>query len=167
MIRTWVTWVRDASNDTVEHTLVQMNLDYLRPLDSRYISGPSHYGQPNMVGIYFEDPTASVETGMTEAVGTPEGRLCETIHVNPVTMALSPVTGEVVGDALKLFVWKGVYVDYSGGIAVALAHDVDEARRLIWKKRDETPEDRCYAEILRDPDCIHSEPYAITISGGS
>lgn len=32
---------------------------------------------------------------------------------------------------LKLFVWENVLRDYTAGIAFALAHDADEARRLI------------------------------------
>lgn len=36
--------------------------------------------------------------------------------------------------ALKLFVWESVMHDYSAGIAFALAHDSEEARKLIEKK---------------------------------
>lgn len=32
---------------------------------------------------------------------------------------------------MKLFVWDGVFVDYTSGIAFALATDADEARRLV------------------------------------
>lgn len=32
---------------------------------------------------------------------------------------------------LKLYVWQNVLRDYTAGMAVALAHDADEARRLI------------------------------------
>ena len=32
---------------------------------------------------------------------------------------------------LKLFIWKDVLADYTGGIAFALAENVEEARKII------------------------------------
>jgi hypothetical protein len=39
---------------------------------------------------------------------------------------------------LKLFVWEGdgVLTDYTNGLIVALAHDLEEAQRLFYDKCD-------------------------------
>jgi len=50
-------------------------------------------------------------------------------------------------DNLKLYVWEDVLCDYTCGMMVALATDVDEARRLIQLKTDCIPED----DLAREP----------------
>jgi hypothetical protein len=34
---------------------------------------------------------------------------------------------------LKLYVWDGVLTDYTSGMIVAMAYDIDHARRLVCK----------------------------------
>ena len=50
---------------------------------------------------------------------------------------------------LKLFVWSDFCPDYSGGLAVVIAHDETEARKRIVSKIGFTPSDWGTLEILR------------------
>lgn len=63
---------------------------------------------------------------------------------------------------LKLFVWDGVLTDYSSGIMFALAHDVDEARRLIVKACDYVIEE----DLAKEP-TVYTTPVARVLWGGS
>lgn len=63
---------------------------------------------------------------------------------------------------LKLYVWKDYSRDYTAGMAVALAHDAEEARDLIAEehgRRDESLANRPL-EINLD------EPVAFYVTGG-
>lgn len=61
---------------------------------------------------------------------------------------------------LKLFVWENVLYSYTPGLAVALAHDVDEARRLLEEKMGCSP-----ADIAGEPD-VYDTPVAVYVYGG-
>jgi len=62
---------------------------------------------------------------------------------------------------LKLYVWEDVLSDYSSGLAVALAHSVEEARRLIVEKIGAFKE-----EFLVEPKIVES-PRAFFVFGQS
>jgi len=64
---------------------------------------------------------------------------------------------------LRLYVWPGVFVDYTSGIAFALAYDADHARRLIAKSY--VHYDRAMKELAGDPD-VYSRPHGDHCSGG-
>jgi len=52
------TWVQDVKCNAVEELVGRMNREnYPRPRDSKYVVGSSKSGEPDEVGIYFEDPT--------------------------------------------------------------------------------------------------------------
>jgi hypothetical protein len=64
---------------------------------------------------------------------------------------------------LKLFVWEGVLRDYTPGIAFALAHDADEARRLIVAQEYRPGEAR--NEILSGARSIYDDSLQPSIAG--
>jgi hypothetical protein len=98
---------------------------------------------------------------------------------------------------LKLFVWRGVYNDYTEGMACALAKDADEARRIItaatvqwlWNKKKEaegppylitsenwaavTPQnldchmERGLSELSREPEVFECDQRMACVSYGS
>jgi len=78
---------------------------------------------------------------------------------------------------MKLFVWEGAFADYYGGMAVALAHDVREARLVIARKyagqgskRGDSMFGSAMRELADRPEVIrvdeNTKPQAWQISGG-
>jgi len=65
------------------------------------------------------------------------------------------------GTKLKMFVWEHVLTDYTDGLMVALAHDVDEARTLLREKLDGIGE----AYLENEPD-VYETPRAVLVWGG-
>lgn len=64
---------------------------------------------------------------------------------------------------LKLYVWEGVFTDYTSGIAFAMARDVDHARRLIAKEMGLTESDK--SELCTTPKA-YSCPHGGGCRGG-
>jgi hypothetical protein len=64
---------------------------------------------------------------------------------------------------LKLFVWEDVLSDYTPGVAFALAHDADEARRLIVARDYRPGEAR--DEILSGARSIYDAELQPSIAG--
>lgn len=64
---------------------------------------------------------------------------------------------------LKLFVWEDVLCDYSSGIMFALAHDVDEARKVIIEKNRSSSSVKI--DLVADPVVITS-PEGFAVWGG-
>lgn len=62
---------------------------------------------------------------------------------------------------LKLFVWTGFSPDYTSGLAVAIAKDETEARKLIEKKHGYSPSTWGDLEILP-----LTKKTAFSVSGG-
>lgn len=62
---------------------------------------------------------------------------------------------------LKLFVWQGVLRDYTPGMMVALAYDVDHARQLLRESICYSVED----DLSSEPDIV-TEPAAFWVAGG-
>lgn len=53
-----ITWVQDVKRDVAEELKGRMNREnYPRPRESKYVVGSRRSGNPNEVGIYFQDPT--------------------------------------------------------------------------------------------------------------
>ncbi len=63
-------------------------------------------------------------------------------------------------NGLKLFVWEDVLRDYTSGMMVALAHDVDEARALLRKELDYSN------EMNAEPTHVVENPAAFYVYGG-
>lgn len=70
---------------------------------------------------------------------------------------------------LKLYVWEKVLCRYEGGIAFTLAHNTNEARRLIRKRLIADGWIGTYVEDLKDfekePRIVY-EPEAFYVEGG-
>jgi hypothetical protein len=68
---------------------------------------------------------------------------------------------------MKLYVWRGIWADYTDGLAFALAHTVDEARALILAGMGYGPEDEWLSKQLftRDPE-VYATPYGFGVQGG-
>ena len=69
---------------------------------------------------------------------------------------------------LKLYVWEDAFADYYPGIAVALAYDVRQARRLVIEKYGGSS-DYARTEISGPPQIIRldrARPQAWQLSGG-
>lgn len=66
---------------------------------------------------------------------------------------------------LKVFVWDEVYRDWNSGLAVAIAHDSDEARKLIVEQRGYA--DTGLVEAPKVFDLDECEPVAFSVVGGS
>lgn len=64
---------------------------------------------------------------------------------------------------LKLYVWNQVFRDYTTGIAVALAHDAEEARQMIVEQMGYAHEDLANSPQVFDP---QGEPVAFYVYGG-
>ena len=62
---------------------------------------------------------------------------------------------------LKMFVWEHVLTDYTDGLMVALAHNVDEARELLTEEYDYIP----YEDLEKEPD-VYETPKAVLVWGG-
>jgi hypothetical protein len=77
--------------------------------------------------------------------------------------------------ALKLFVWEDILCDYSCGIAVAMAHDVDEAREVLLRTAREQdnpawhwcPSAQLAGAIAKEPEGVFDEPAGAFSFGGS
>lgn len=72
---------------------------------------------------------------------------------------------------LKLYVWEGVFTDYTSGMAVALAYDVRQARRLVTETMGSWSADWVKQELAGRPQVIRlnkaTKPQAWQVSGGS
>lgn len=66
---------------------------------------------------------------------------------------------------LKLFVWTNVLTDYSSGMMVALAADVEEARRLLEKEAG-FPDDLDFIVDLASEPLVVTDPAAFYVYGG-
>ena len=66
---------------------------------------------------------------------------------------------------LKLFVWYNVRPDYTSGIAFALAHTVEQARKQI-KKHSEDWEWNSYKGEIADAPTVYTRPFGFWMSGG-
>lgn len=69
----------------------------------------------------------------------------------------------------KLFIWEDVLCDYTCGIAVAMAHDVDEAREVLLDVARNRHWDQSTAlggSIAKKPDKIYDVPAAAFCWGG-
>lgn len=63
---------------------------------------------------------------------------------------------------MKVFVWREFARDYTSGMAVAIANDVEEARRLVNDDMPYSGED-----LAADPEVYElTEPVAFTVAGG-
>ena len=74
-----------------------------------------------------------------------------------------------MSNKLSLYVWPDFQSDYYSGIAFALAHDVDEARELIFNdacKDASYKEESIRTDLKRKPK-IYDKPIAFSLSGGS
>ncbi len=70
-----------------------------------------------------------------------------------------------VDNGLKLYVWEGIFTDYTDGLAVALANSVEEARELVIKRLPY--DDGGYIEEIRNKQPqIATEPGAFYVLGG-
>ncbi len=58
----------------------------------------------------------------------------------------------------KLFVWEGVLMDHYGGIAFALAENVEDARALIFAKFEK--EEGYLSDIVKDD--LKKDPLTFT-----
>jgi hypothetical protein len=70
-----------------------------------------------------------------------------------------------VSKPLKLYVWEDVLCDYTCGMAVALAHNEDEARSLLVK----ATYDFNAGYFAKEPDHVHEMtdgPVVYMVSGG-
>lgn len=65
---------------------------------------------------------------------------------------------------LRLFVWEGVLNDYSAGIMFALAHDEDEARRLVREASANSPS--VVDDSEKKPD-VYDAPRGFYLYGGA
>lgn len=65
-------------------------------------------------------------------------------------------------DELKLYVWGNVFCDYTCGIAFAIAHDSEEARKMIIEKAGYIDTD-----LANPPDVYKlNNPIAFYVAGG-
>ncbi|MEY2653449.1 MAG: hypothetical protein RLZZ524_476 [Pseudomonadota bacterium] len=76
---------------------------------------------------------------------------------------------------MKLFIWHDVLFDYTGGIAFAMAPDVDAAREAVaeafgrcdeYAGQVEEARARILREISGEPDEVHDAPAAGYCWGG-
>jgi len=62
---------------------------------------------------------------------------------------------------LKLFVWENILVNYTDGIMVALAPDVETARKLLLKRCEWLDK----SDLYREPN-VYTEQVAFVVWGG-
>ena len=68
---------------------------------------------------------------------------------------------------LKLFIWKEVLCDYTCGIIMAIAHDLEEARAVVIANQDEWICDWLTREIDRITPEVHDiAPISFYVTGG-
>lgn len=67
---------------------------------------------------------------------------------------------------LKMFAWDDVLRDYSTGLIVVLANDVDEARALVKDIYKYDP-DEYVTEILNVEPDVYEEPTVVYCQGGA
>ena len=76
-----------------------------------------------------------------------------------------------MGD-MKLYVWEDVLYDYTAGIVFAIAHDEEEARRVVAEEAGEpvNPDVDTYAPVMRDirfaPPDVYDSPTGFYLFGG-
>jgi hypothetical protein len=74
-------------------------------------------------------------------------------------------TGEcTVKDGLKVYVWQDVLRDYSAGLVVIIAHNLDEAREVFM--RDYPNEQYVLDNFFGAPHTVHTDPAAFYVYGG-
>ena len=62
---------------------------------------------------------------------------------------------------MKLYVWRDVLTDWSSGVIVAMAHDVEEARQLARQQLETWN----HHEVDKRPS-VHRQPAAAVCHGG-
>ena len=67
---------------------------------------------------------------------------------------------------IRMYIWRDVLVDYTSGIAVAMAHSVDEARAMILKQAEPWEVDMLGEDIAKEPDEIYEDPTGVHVWGG-
>lgn len=67
---------------------------------------------------------------------------------------------------MKMFVWRDVLIDYTSGIAVALANDEDEARKVIIRDAEDYEKKTLAGDIIGPPDEIYDKPTGVHVWGG-
>lgn len=67
---------------------------------------------------------------------------------------------------LKMYVWRGVLTDYTSGIAVALAHDEDEARKVILRDAEDFAKEQLANDIAKAPNEVYSKASGVHVWGG-
>ena len=67
---------------------------------------------------------------------------------------------------LKLFVWEGVFCDYTCGMAVALAHDIEEAKKVMCQRFEEHEVNELINELTDDCLVVVDEPKGFYVYGG-
>ncbi len=65
---------------------------------------------------------------------------------------------------LKLFIWENVLTDRTSGIAFALAENVEEARKIIFEKFEETTEGYINDTLLKAD--LSDEPKIVDTKNG-
>jgi len=65
---------------------------------------------------------------------------------------------------LKLFIWENVLTDRTSGIAFALAENVEEARKIIFEKFEETTESYINDTLLKAD--LSDEPKIVDTKNG-
>ena len=66
-----------------------------------------------------------------------------------------------IKDRMKLYVWEGVFVDYTPGMAVAIAYSIKEARESIaWDRWPDDHSSDLRKRVIKElkatkPDTIH------------
>jgi len=65
---------------------------------------------------------------------------------------------------LKLFVWKDVLMDWSKGVAFALAENLEEAKKLLRKELPFSVDD-FEREFTKEPE-VYESPMAFALWGG-
>ena len=68
---------------------------------------------------------------------------------------------------MKLYIWKDVLRDDLPGVAFAMAHDVDEARRVILRDVEEVMHDPLLDELTAPPDSVIDYPAGWAVWGSS
>ena len=68
---------------------------------------------------------------------------------------------------MKMYVWRDVLRDYTPGIAVAFAHNEDEARNVIVRDAEYYEKEGLAADIVKPPDEVYDKPAGVHEWGGS